>query len=295
MAVHTLRTRALPLLALTLLVLLGSSCGRPEPAAPAESAAPETGNTFSVMTYNLDRYGFADRDGDGQALEAKPDDARAAIANLIAEAQPDVLALQEMGNAEDFTAFQASLRQRGLDYPFAERLQQTDSDRHLAVLSRFPLTAVTRHTNNLFSIGDVSLPVRRGYLEVDVSVNIDYSFRLINAHLKAKVYHPLGQTEMRRNEARLLNNHIRRALAQNPRRNLLVVGDLSDHVGSAAVRTVTGNKQEYVTDLALADEYGEAWTFYNADDDSYVLARRPASPGRPRLDTPTAAGRLPSA
>ncbi|HKL21263.1 MAG TPA: hypothetical protein VJ904_05620, partial [Tichowtungia sp.] len=41
-------------------------------------------------------------------------------------------------------------------------------------------------------------------MDVTIQVTPEYRFRLINAHLKSKVYSPLGQTEMRRNEARLL-------------------------------------------------------------------------------------------
>ena len=66
---------------------------------------------------------------------------------------------------------------------------------------------------------------------------------------------------MRRNEARLLANHIRASLQENPGLNLLVAGDFSDEPGSRALREVLFYQGKPVLfDLRPADAEGDAWT-----------------------------------
>jgi len=243
------------------------ACGRQATDAPPSRGA--AADEFSVMTFNVGAYGYRDRTGDGQANNPKPDEERAAVIAIIADAQPDVLALQEMGGPVVFDAFQKDLADAGLDFRFSELLQRDQSEMNLAVLSRYPIIASYHHLSDAFSIGDVQVPVKRGFLEVDISINPAYQFRMIVAQLKSKEYTPLGHTEMRRNEARLLNNHVRRALSRQSRLNLLVVGDMNDHVRAAPLRTIMGNNQEYLVDLRPKDPYGEIWTYFDADAELY--------------------------
>jgi len=148
-------------------------------------------------------------------------------------------------------------------------LQRDQSEKNLALLSRYPIIASYMHTDDAFSIGDAHVPVQRGFLEADIAINPTYHFRLLVAQLKSKEYHPLGHTEMRRNEARLLNNHVRRALSREHRLNLLVVGDMNDHVRAAPLRAIMGRNQEYLVDLRPEDAYGEIWTYYDEDAERY--------------------------
>lgn len=247
-------------------LLLLASCARRGPPAPG---APPDG-TFSVMTYNLGRYNLDDRDGDGQKNDPKPDAERAAVIRTIAAARPDVLAVQEIGNPTVFEEFRFSLREAGLDYPHVEHLQRGQSELNLAVLSRFPIVARAPRTEDRYSIGEAEIPVLRGFIDVEIAVTPDYTFRLLVAHLKSKIFHALGQTEMRRNEARLLNKHVRRILKDAPDINLLVAGDLNDDCRSAALREVTGDHGEYLTDLRPRDEGGDAWTHFDGTADRYA-------------------------
>ncbi len=224
---------------------------------------------FSVMTFNVGAYGHKDRSGDGQADNPKPEPEREAVLTILTDTQPDILAVQEMGGPLVFEAFRADLAAAGLDYPFHELLQRNYSEKNLALVSRYPIISTYLHTNDTFSIGDAQVPVQRGFLEADISINSTYQFRLLIAHLKSKEYHSLGHTEMRRNEARLLNNHVRRAPGQHHRLNLLVVGDMNDHVRAAPLRAIMGNNQEYLVDLRPADTYGEIWTYHDADAELY--------------------------
>jgi len=225
--------------------------------------------TFSVMTYNLRQYALTDRDGGGEPNDPKPENERRAAILLIAKEHPDVLAVQEMGDATVFAEFRDDLRAVGLNYPYAELLERGRRDINLAVLSRFPIVSVQNHTNDWYSIGESKVPVARGFLDVDIQVNPKYRFRLLTAHLKSKVYSSLGQTEMRRNEARLLNKAIRGILEENPRINLLVAGDFNDDYNSAPLREVSGKRGGAMTDLRPVDTVGDSWTYFYTAVDGY--------------------------
>ena len=89
------------------------------------------------------------------------------------------------------------------------------------------------------------------------------------AHLKSKRFSELGQTEMRRNEARLLNNYVRQYLTADTNMNLLVVGDMNDVYDSAAIHWLIGQDRPWLTDLRPSDMYGDVWTHFFAPRESY--------------------------
>ncbi|NCC50724.1 MAG: hypothetical protein EOM20_05850 [Spartobacteria bacterium] len=264
-------------------VLAFSSCRRaPEQVIQAHDYALE-GNEFSVMTYNLHRYGLEDRDGDGQKNDPKPEDERKAVIAVIAAAQPDVLAVQEIGSDVVVAEFQRDLAEAGVKLPHMEYLHRGYQENNMAVFSRFPIISRQSHTDDTYSIGNAKLHVGRGFIDVDIQINAEYTFRLITAHLKSKVYHQLGQTEMRRNEARLLNKHVRKALAARPALNLLVVGDMNDTYQSAAMSEIVGKRRRILFDLRPMDYVGTVWTLFGRIDDAYervdyVLASRSMMP-----------------
>lgn len=264
--IHQL-TLLTPPIALLIALISITGCGG-KSVSPTRSTAAGPGE-FSVMDYNLCQYSLSDRDGDGQKNDPKPLAERDAVIELIAAVQPDILTIQEIGSPSVFEEFRYALRNAGLDYEYAEYLQRGQSEINLAVLSRFPIVSRQPHTDDTYTIGDAEIPVLRGFLDIEIQVNPHYQFRLMDAHLKSKVFHALGQTEMRRNEARLLNNHIRKILKESPEENLLVLGDFNDTYRSAPLREITGNKHEYLQDLRPCDEAGNVWTHFSPDIDQY--------------------------
>ncbi len=257
-------SRAAPAL---LALWIGLCAGTARAEAPEERAALAPGE-FSLMTYNILRFSYEDRDRDGQKDNFKPEEQIRAVVSVIKNANPDVLAVQEIGDADSFDILRNRLREAGLDYPHHDYLMMPGSSVGLAVLSRFPLVARSPITNESYTIGSETLPVQRGFLNVDLQVNPRYRFRLLVAHLKSKLYHPLGQTEMRRNEARLLNKHVRRMLNRQPELNLVVVGDMNDNITSAALRELIGTPP-YLVDLRPADYVGDIWSHFWALQESY--------------------------
>lgn len=274
--------RALRRAALALLCALATACG--------PRAQPPADGSFSIATYNLQRYGLHDRDGDGQRAEPKPEAECIAVADTIAALRPDILALQEIGNERMLDQLAQDLRKRGLDYPHRDYVRRGASEMNLALLSRFPIAASRPRLDDTYTIGGTIQPVLRGFLEAELDLGGGERLTVFVAHLKSRSFHPLGQTEMRRNEARLLANHVRRVLRNAPDAAVIVVGDFNDSFNSAPLRLLRGEDGEpLLVDLRPLDEPGGVWTFFNRADDSYerfdYLLASPALARRLRPDS----------
>lgn len=262
--------------------LCPAGCSRFESAPPSVVAKtfacprPAKGE-FSVMTFNLHLYTLIDRDGNADTLEPKPRKEARAIIETIQQVSPDILAVQEMGDPAAWKEFKRSLQQAGLEYPHEEYLRNGEKELNIALLSRFPIAASQLHTNDVYTIGPTQFPVQRGFIEADIEVNPAYHLRLLVAHLKSKAFHEYGQAEMRRNEARLLSNHVRDALKENPDVNLLVIGDFNDDPSSAPIQEILKYQDKTILhDLRPVDDAGAAWTYRGFDDNhqriDYMLA-----------------------
>jgi endonuclease/exonuclease/phosphatase family metal-dependent hydrolase len=257
--------KAAPFALLAASLFLGAACGRRESGNALRPAPDE----YSVMSYNLQHYSLEDRDGDGQRNDPKPLAERQVIAEIIDRADPDILIVQEIGRPTIFEEFRTALEQTGIEYPHVEYLRHGRYENNMALLSRLPIVARNSHTNDSYSIGEVVLRVARGIINVDIDIGNGHRLKVMAAHLKSKAYHPLGQTEMRRNEARILRQHIAAALKQDPECRLLVAGDLNDHPISAALRDIIELAEGPLIDLRPLDQSRTAWTHFSADYDIY--------------------------
>lgn len=243
----------------------------PSPSEPPRPQRPsQKGDELLLMTWNLHRYSIEDRDGDGQRAEPKPLAERVAATRLIARWRPDVLAIQEIGIEPVLDEFRRALRAEGLEYPHVEHLIRPGSSIGLAVLSRIPIIARRSRLDDVYRIGATNLPVLRGFIDVELLTPRNYKFRLLVVHLKSKVFHPLGQTEMRRNEARIIAQYVHAVLQEQPDINLILVGDLNDAPNSAPVQRLLGDDgTPRLHDLRPADELGDVWTHFSGGDDVY--------------------------
>ena len=247
-----------------LLVFLICSCSTHKEEIPQ----PDRGE-FSVMSFNLQHYGLEDRDGDGQRNDPKPAEERCAVLEIITQVHPDILVLQEMGNPIIYKQFKRDLSAAGLEYGNEEFIRRNQYENNIAVLTRFPIVARQSHTNDTYSIGKASLHVARGIIDIDIKIAKDCILRIMAAHLKSKVYHPLGQTEMRRNESRIIGQYVRGVIKENPSIRLLVVGDLNDLPNSAVLREITGTHKYVLTDISPADTSEYTWTHRQTGIDIY--------------------------
>ena len=224
-------------------------------------------------SYNLENYQRQENHQTGKrdAAAIKTEDAVAALIAIIKEIHPDILGVCEMGSRADFEDFKTHLRDSGLDYPDSEYVEAADPDRHLALLSRFPIKARNSQTDVAFAIDGRAEKVRRGFLDVTVAINPGTRLRLIGAHLKSKREVAEGQALLRRQEAHLLRAHLDSILAADDKAPLLVYGDFNDTKNEPPIREIMGPKKSahFLTDLWLKDNVGDRWTQYWKTADLY--------------------------
>ena len=243
----------------------------------ARFAAAET---FRVATYNVESY-LAE---DTKSRAAKSAEAKAKVRDSIRALKPDVLALQEMGSTNALLELRDSLKAAGLDLPYWEHITGFDTNIHVAVLSKFPFTARRPHADDSFLLSGRRFRVSRGFAEVDVQVNTNYSFTLITAHLKSKrAVAQADEAELRLEEAKVLREKIDARLAADPQANLVVLGDFNDTKDSASTKAVIGRGKAKLVDTRPAERNGDntpspnpaweprnvTWTHYYGKEDSY--------------------------
>jgi endonuclease/exonuclease/phosphatase family metal-dependent hydrolase len=240
----------------------------------------EAADTFRVATYNLENY----LDAPGGSRPLKSPAARAKIREGLRALKPDVLALQEIGGAGALLELQSSLKTDGLDLPYSEFVSGSDTNIHVAVLSRLPVIARRSQTNDHFLLGGRRFRVSRGFAVVDLRVNDHYFFTLIDAHLKSKLPVPeADEADWRLEEAKILREKIDRVLATNTDANLIVLGDFNDSPNSPPLKTVLGHGNRGLVDTRPAERNGDTeppsdrrlaarnvtWTQFYAREDLY--------------------------
>jgi endonuclease/exonuclease/phosphatase family metal-dependent hydrolase len=234
-----------------------------------------------VATYNLENY----LDVPEGTRPPKSETGKAKIRDTILALRPDVIAFQEMGNTNAFLQLRSSLKTAGLDYPHWEHITGFDTNIHVALLSKFPFTARRAHTNDGFLLSGRRFRVSRGFAEVDIQVNPNYSFTLITAHLKSRRPVPeADEAELREQEAMVLREKINARFAENPNVNLIVLGDLNDVQDSRSTKAVIGRRgKTALFDTRPAERNGDnqpnpnprytprniTWTHYYGKEDSY--------------------------
>jgi endonuclease/exonuclease/phosphatase family metal-dependent hydrolase len=236
--------------------------------------------TFRVAEYNVENYMAEATD----TRSAKTAEAKAKIRESIRTLKPDVLALEEMGSTNALLELRDSLKAEGLDLPYWEHVSGFDTNIHVAILSKFPLAARRPHTDDSFLLSGRRYRVSRGFAEVDVQVNTNYSFTLIAAHLKSKrAVAQADEAELRLEEAKLLREKIDARLAANPNVNLVVLGDFNDTKDSPSTKAVIGRGKNKLIDTRPAERNGDntpnpnpaweprnvTWTHYYGKEDSY--------------------------
>jgi len=235
---------------------------------------------FRVGTYNLNNYS----DDSLGPRPIKTEAAKAKIRESIRALNADVLAVQEVASQRAFEELRFSLRSEGLHYPHAELLFAWDTNIHVGILSRFPVTACRRHTNDTYLLMGRRFHVERGFLEAEVQVAPNDRVTLITAHLKSRrQVVEADQADMRLREATILRERVDAILNSNPRAKLIVLGDLNDTKDSLPVRAIIGRYRNQLVDLRPAERNGDnqpppnprwdplwiTWTHFYGKEDTY--------------------------
>ena len=236
--------------------------------------------TFRVATYNVENYLVEAT----QTRYVKSAEAKAKVRESILTLKPDVLALEEMGATNALLELRDSLKAAGLDLPYWEHVGGSDTNIHVAILSKFPITARRSHTNDSFLLNGRRFRVGRGFAEVDLQVNTNYTLTVLAAHLKSKrAVAEADEKELRFEEAKLLREEIDARLAANPNANLVVLGDFNDGKDTPSTKFIIGRGKQKLVDTRPAERNGDnvpnpnpayeprnvTWTHFYGKEDLY--------------------------
>jgi endonuclease/exonuclease/phosphatase family metal-dependent hydrolase len=241
-------------------------------SAPVDAAKTVT---VRLATYNVRNYGTTSRPVDGQYLKdwPKPEAEKAALRAVILKARPDVLAMEEMGDARELGELQRDLGIEGLDYPYSVVVNGPDPDRHVAVLSRLPFAKTHTYENVTYRLGSTNELAKRGLLEVDF-VTAGQSWALYVMHLKSRLPEDDDGTpdpvsaNHREGEAMAMRDLIR--AQPPPGARLAVVGDFNDTRDSVTLKRFLELDGKPLFQMApAADSRGQTWTFIYPKADTY--------------------------
>ena len=226
-----------------------------------------------VCQYNVENYVDAKPAGAGAkyGTRTKAPKSIEALMHIIKEVNPDILGVCEMGSPERFEDFKTRLAGAGLGYKDFEYVQAADADRHLALLSRFPIVARHSAKDVSFELDGKPEKVRRGFLDVTLQVNPDYQLRMVGVHLKSKLAVAEGEAVIRRHEAMKLRAHLDGIIASDSEVNLLCYGDFNDSKNEPMFAEISGVRGSagYMADLWARDALGDRWTHYWRTADLY--------------------------
>jgi len=236
--------------------------------------------TLTIVTYNVNNYLPATRVVDGTYHQnyPKPEIEKAALRANLKALNADIVAIQEMGGQPLLNELLLDLKHAGLDYPYAELLDNSfDPDRHLAVLSRRPFTLVRKHTDLTFKYFDnAAEPVKRGLLEVHVDTEAG-DLALFIVHLKSRLTETDHKDDLesairRAGEATAIRDRILKIYPapSAPDSRFLILGDFNDTRDNRSLRAMSvRGKTQIAAPLPGGDSRGEVWTHFYARQDSY--------------------------
>lgn len=232
------------------------------------AGATDATNTFTVAAYNVENWLSMEREG--YPNEPKPEESRDKAVSILAGIRPDVLGVAEIGTRADLADLQGRLKKAGLDLPHTEWIESADTNRHVALLSRFPVDERYSRTDYTYQLDGRTMRIQRGILDVKLRVNDAYAFRAIMLHLKSKWrVEGMDQATMRLEEARLVRSHVAKALKHDPSLNLVVMGDLNDTEETDPVRAILGEPPFRLHDLKPVSSNGYFGTHYYRGNKSF--------------------------
>ncbi len=239
------------------------------PALRAEERDPAQGIVF--CSYNVKNYLGPDQASAERRTKPKPEKEIEALIKVIVEIRPDILGVCEMGSPAAFEDFKSRLEKAGLTFKDSEYVQAEDEDRHLALLSRFPIVHRDSAAKVRFPLNGTQQSVKRGFLDVTVQITPRYELRCVGAHLKSKLPAPEGEALIRRHEAAKLRGHLDAILKETPAANLLCYGDFNDAKNQPMFSEITGVRGTpgHMSDLAARDVHGDRWTHHWPVADEY--------------------------
>lgn len=239
---------------------------------PTPTTSPSS--EIVVASYNVENYLMMPRwiDGHYRSSAGKPVAEKEAVIKMLSTIHPDILGLMEIGDQRQLSDLIRRAQEAGMTFSDTEYLQGADKQRHVALLSRFPI--VERHSEGFIPIQvqGKTFYSSRGFIDVTILLPSSLKLRVLCVHLKSKIPVPeYSQFTFRAAETAALRKKIEAILASDPTTSLLVMGDFNDTKNSLAMKTMLGESGTPVvlTALSLHDDRGETWTEYWKEADEY--------------------------
>ncbi len=247
-------------------MFLGITCSLAVAAAGAE--------TLTIATYNVENYGLADRltEAGFRPEYPKPETQKTALRRVIRALDADVLVLQEVGSQPFLDELCRDLRAEGCDYPHSVLALAADQDRHVALLSRRPLSGVATLSDLDFPYFGGREKVKRGLLQAAVATEAG-ELVIFAVHLKSRLTERPDDPESatrRSGEARAVRDAILKRFPEPASARFVLLGDCNDTRASRAVEHLQRRGEKEVTFLVpAADSRGETWTYAYKRQDTY--------------------------
>ena len=233
--------------------------------------------TVRIASYNVENYLVMDRMVSGRWQEEypKPSKERRIVRSVINQANPDILAIQEIGERAFLNELWKDLNTtNGTQFKFSAWLPglEEGEQRHLAVLSKIPFKMVQETSDLSFKYFEVRRSPSRGLLEAEFETN-GHKWSLFNLHLKSKWTERPDDPEAsirREKEARIIRDYIRSKYPHYKDPTYVVLGDFNDHKNSAPLRRfLQVNNSELTKMIQCQDKQGHFWTHYWDKQDTY--------------------------
>lgn len=237
-------------------------------------AASQMSAKLVVATYNIRNYLMTDRLVYGKPGEKpvwrqdypKPENEKTALRDIIARVNPDILALQEIGDAPYLRELQRDLKRlNGIDYPHATLMLGADPVRHVAVLSKVPFHKVVQHQSLGHKYFGKTEIVSRGLLEVQFET-AGRRWSLYNLHLKSKWTERKDDPEAalkREGEARAVRDFLKKQHPVVQGHPYLIAGDFNDTPNSKPLaRILRSGNTPLCRYIYCKDDRGRIWTHY---------------------------------
>lgn len=231
--------------------------------------------SLTVATWNVENYLPAGRrvDGSFRPNYPKPEAEKAALRESLRVVNADVVAFQEMGDQAHLAELQRDLAAEGLDYQHHAWLRGDDPERHVALLSRVPLSRVVRHENVPARLKGEYVPVRRGVLEVSFLAG-STEVTLFVVHLKSRYTERAddpGAAVQRAAEAVAVRDLVLNRFPDPANAFFMIAGDFNDSRDNRPLRALTKRGNTVISRILPAvDDRGDAWTHRYRGNETYT-------------------------
>lgn len=231
--------------------------------------------TLIIATYNIENYCAANRVTEAGYRKdyPKPESEKRALRAVIRALNADVLVLQEMGSQPYLDELRRDLKSEGVEYPYAALASAADADRHVALLSRHPLTEVRTHADLEFNYFGRKETVKRGLLEATVATSAG-AVTIFALHLKSRFTERPDDVQAavrRAGEATAIRDRVLKRFPAPPEARFLIVGDCNDGKTSKALEHLQKRgKTEIAELLPAADSRGDTWTHNFRREETYT-------------------------